>query len=58
MRPLGTRRRRWEGNSETDLKEIRYEGVDWIDLCHDRDIWRVVVNTIINVRVLLDTGFP
>jgi hypothetical protein len=38
-RPLWTRHR-WEDNIETDLSEIRWDGVDWIHLAEDRDQWR------------------
>jgi hypothetical protein len=31
-RPLGKPGRRWEDNIKTGLKEIGWEGVDWIDL--------------------------
>jgi hypothetical protein len=34
-----------------DLKEIGWEGVDWIDMPQDRDTWRALVNTIINLRI-------
>jgi hypothetical protein len=34
-----------------DLGEIRWGGVDWIDLAQDRDQWRAVVNTVINLQV-------
>jgi hypothetical protein len=33
------------------LREIGWDGMDWIDLVHDRDQWRVLVNTVINLRV-------
>jgi hypothetical protein len=36
-RPLGRPRRRWVNNIETDLREVGWNGVDWIDLAHDRD---------------------
>ena len=32
MRPLGRPRRRWEDNIKMDIQEVRYEGMDWIDL--------------------------
>jgi hypothetical protein len=50
-RPLGIRRRRWVDNIKMDLREIRWGGMDWIDLIQDRDRWRAVVNTIMNLRV-------
>jgi hypothetical protein len=34
-----------------DLREIGWDGRDWIDLAQDRDQWRVLVNTVINLRV-------
>jgi hypothetical protein len=37
----------------TDPKQIDGEGVDWIYLALDRNIWRAVVNPVMNVRVLL-----
>jgi hypothetical protein len=36
-RPLGRPRRRWEDNIRMDLREIRWGGMDWIDLAEDRD---------------------
>jgi len=48
-RPLGRPSRRWEHNSTTDLMEIGWEGVDWIHVAQDRDQWRAVVNTVINL---------
>jgi hypothetical protein len=33
------------------LREIRQEGVDWINLAQDRDQWRAVVNIVMNRRV-------
>jgi hypothetical protein len=35
-----------------DLREIRWGGVDWIDVAQDRDQWRALVNTIMNLQVL------
>jgi hypothetical protein len=34
-----------------DLREIRLDGVDWIDLAQDRDQWRSLVNTVMSLRV-------
>jgi hypothetical protein len=50
-RPLGRPRRRWEDNIKIDLREIRWSGVDWIDLAQDRDQWRSLVNMVMNLRV-------
>jgi hypothetical protein len=38
--PLRKPRRRWEDNIRTDLKEIEWEGVDWVHMAQDRNKWR------------------
>jgi hypothetical protein len=43
-RPLGRPRRRWVDN-------IKLDGMDWIELAHDRDQWRALVNTVMYLRV-------
>jgi hypothetical protein len=48
---LGRTTRRWVDNIKMDLKEIGWDGVDWIDLAHDRDQWRALVDTVMNLRV-------
>jgi hypothetical protein len=50
-RPLGRSRRRWENNVKMDLREIVWGGMDWIDLAQDRDHWRALVITVMNLRV-------
>jgi hypothetical protein len=45
-------RRRWEDEIRMDLREIGWGSVDWIQLAQDRDRWRAVVNTVMNLRVL------
>jgi hypothetical protein len=50
-RPLGRTRRRLVGNVKTNLKEIGWDGMDWIDLAQNRDQWRALVNTVMNLRV-------
>jgi hypothetical protein len=50
-RPLGRPRRRWEDNIRMDLREIGWGDMDWIDLAQDRDQWRTLVNTVMNLRV-------
>jgi hypothetical protein len=37
-------------NIKMDLREIGRVGMDWIDLAQDRDQWRAVVNTVMNLR--------
>jgi hypothetical protein len=39
-RPLATPNGRWEDNIIMHLKEIEWEGVDWIHLAQERDQWR------------------
>jgi hypothetical protein len=34
-----------------DLREIGLDGVDWIELAEDRDQWRALVNTVMNLPV-------
>jgi hypothetical protein len=34
-----------------DLREIGWDGVDWIDLAQDREQWRAVVNTVVNLQL-------
>jgi hypothetical protein len=50
-RPLGRPRRRWVDNTNMDLREIGWDGVDSIDMAQDRDPWRALVNTVLNLRV-------
>jgi hypothetical protein len=50
-RPLGRPRRRWEDNIRMDLREIGWGGMNWIDMAQDRDQWRALVNTVMNLRV-------
>jgi hypothetical protein len=50
-RPLGRPRRRWVDNIRMDLAEVGRGDVDWIDLAQDRDRWRAVVNSVLNLRV-------
>jgi hypothetical protein len=39
-RPLGRPRRRWVDNIKINLREIGWDGVDWIDMAQDRDQWK------------------
>jgi hypothetical protein len=50
-RALGRPRRRWVDAIEMELTEIGRDGMDWIDLAQDRDQWRALVNTVMNLRV-------
>jgi hypothetical protein len=51
-RPLGKPRCRLEDGIKLDLREIGWEGVEWIQLAQDRDQWRSIVNTVMNLRVV------
>jgi hypothetical protein len=51
IRPLSIPRHKWEDNIKMDLREIGWGGMDWIDLAQDRDQWRALVNTVINLQV-------
>jgi hypothetical protein len=42
--------RRWVDNIKIDRSEIGWYGMDWIDLAKDRDHWRALVNTVMNLR--------
>jgi len=49
-RQVGRPRRRWEDNIRNDLREIRLEFVDWVNLAQDSDRWWVLMNTVMNLR--------
>jgi hypothetical protein len=42
-RPLERPRHRWVNNG--------WDSIDWIDVAQDRDQWRALVNTVMNLRV-------
>ena len=50
-RPLGRPRRRWEDNIKMDLQEVGRGYEDWMELAQDRDRWRALVCTVMNLRV-------
>ena len=54
-RPLGRPRRRWADNIEMDFREV-WGGMDWTAVAQDRDRWRAIVNTVMNLRVPLNAG--
>jgi hypothetical protein len=55
-RPLGRPRRRWVDNIRLDLGEVGWGDVDWIDLAKDRNRWRALVNSVLNLRVPRNAG--
>jgi hypothetical protein len=50
-RPLGRPRCRWEDNIKLDLREIRIEGANWIQLAQDKVQWRAFVSMVMNLWV-------
>jgi hypothetical protein len=50
-RPLGSPRRRWLDNIRMHLVQVGWGDVDWIGLAQDRDRWRALVNSVLNLRV-------
>jgi len=50
-RPLGRSRRRWDINNKMDLQEVGGGCGDWMELAQDRDRWRALVSTVMNLRV-------
>jgi hypothetical protein len=50
-RPLGRPRRRWVDNIRMDLGEVEWCDVNWIGLATDRNRWRALVNSVLNLRV-------
>ena len=50
-RPLGRPRCRWEDNIRMDLQEVGRGWGDWMQFAQDRDRWRALVSTVMNLRV-------
>jgi hypothetical protein len=50
-RPVGESRRRGKDIIRMDLKEIGWDGMEWMHLAQDRDQWRSLVNKVIKLRV-------
>jgi hypothetical protein len=51
-RPLGRPRHRWEDGIRMDLRETGWGAVERIHLAQDRDLWKALVNAVMNFRVL------
>jgi hypothetical protein len=49
-RLLGRPRCRWVDNIKMDLRGIGWDGLDWTDMVQDRDKWRALVNTVMDLR--------
>jgi len=54
--PRGRPRRRWKDNIKMYLQDVRWVGMDWIDLAWDRDRWRALIDVVMNLRVPENTG--
>jgi hypothetical protein len=50
-RLLGRSRSRWGQNIKIDVSEIRSEALDWIQLINDRNQWRALLNTVMNLWI-------
>jgi hypothetical protein len=50
-RPLGRPRRRWVDNIRMELGDVGWGHVDWIGLAQNRNRWRTLVNSVLNLRV-------
>jgi hypothetical protein len=50
-RLLGRPRRRYVDNMRMDLGDVGLGDVDWIDLAQDRNSWRALVNSLLNLRI-------
>jgi hypothetical protein len=55
-KPLGRPRRRREDNIKMDLKDVRCDGLDRINLVQDRVQWLALVNMAMDLRVSKRTG--
>jgi hypothetical protein len=55
-RPLGRSRHRWVDNIKMDLGEVGWGDVNWIGLAKDRNRWRALVNSVLNLRVPRNAG--
>jgi hypothetical protein len=51
-RPLRRNRHKWEDNIKLDLREIGWGGMECINLAKDRDQWRAIMNTLMNLQFL------
>jgi hypothetical protein len=55
-RPLGRPRCRWVDNIRMDLGEVGWSDVEWIGLAQDRNRWRALVNSVLNLWVPWNAG--
>jgi hypothetical protein len=50
-RPLGRPKHKWQDNIKLDLREIRINEANWIQLAQDRVQWQALVNTVLDLQV-------
>jgi hypothetical protein len=50
-RPLGRPGHKWVDNIRMNLREIGWGSMAWIDVAQDRNQWRTLVNTVMNLWV-------
>ena len=55
-RPLGRLRRRWEDNIQMNIQEMGRGSGEWMELAEDRDRWRALVSTVMNLWVPKNAG--
>jgi len=49
-------RLRWEDNVQMDFHKVKFGGMDWIKLAHDRDKLQALVNVVMNLQVPQNVG--
>ena len=55
-RSMGRPKLRWEDNIKMDLQEMGGDCGDWMEMAQDRDRWRALVSTVMNLRVPKKAG--
>jgi hypothetical protein len=50
-RPLGGPRHKCEDNDKMGLREIGWGDMDWMELTQDKNQWKALVNTVMNLQV-------
>jgi hypothetical protein len=55
-RPLRRPDHRLVDNIKMDLRDTEWDGMDWIDLAHDMDQWRALMNTVMNIPIPQNAG--
>jgi hypothetical protein len=46
----------WVDNIKMDLREIGWDGMDWVAMAQDRDQWKALANMVMNLRVPYNAG--